>query len=157
MYKNSYHTLLGNYIQNIELFNSKPIQKKNSEFYSLQFVDPNPYNNNAVYFIFFTTDLNDTIINVKLSLVNLIDSSFFNTLNLQYGAPDKILITDGMVTENKSVKGSFGSTIIERVSDLREGSFEEHPVLISWKKDDFEITVSMNYIKNQTEITFKNS
>ena len=76
----------------------------------------------------------------------------------QYGAPDHIWVATNTSMISETIEDSnpeFKQRLTKSEQDLREGTFEEKPLVIIWNKGDFEIKVLFRYEQNQSKITYR--
>lgn len=98
-----------------------------------------------------TNKLN-TITEVSIIFLEVINNTFYKLLVKAYGAPNKILKHGKVISSEVWENNEFKSTKV--VSKLEETSFSDNPVLIRWNKEKFSIDVKLNYTYNTTEIVF---
>ncbi len=137
---------------------------KNKHYSIKSNLDYNPLEIRNLYgmpykFLFIQTDKNDTIQSVTIYFHKLINRQFYDAFNRVYGEPNNILIIDKrtVISENNEEDETYGFKQHTRKSDLelREGSFEENPLYIIWKKDSYEIKALLRHKQNTSELTFK--
>ena len=103
------------------------------------------------------TDKNEIIESVTIHLLSTIDKEFYNQLIQKYGQPNEIkVIEKKVIISNSHLKEDIFSQDMKKSNiELRNGSFEEKPLYIIWRKDNFEIKIFSRYNMGISEITFK--
>jgi len=153
-----FENLLGKHISISKFFTGSDFKTNNygKKFYiNSEQIDDSflgvPYN-----FITIIPDENDTIQSITIHFPKLINRQFYDSFIEKYGEPNNI-----QVIENRKVmsKGTYGDSdfkqhLTKSTFDLREGSFEENPLFIIWKKDSFQINFFFRYEQNKSELTF---
>lgn len=106
-----------------------------------------------------TTD-NDSFINsITIHFKEVINSDFYNLFIDDYGIPDSIKVvkskkTIEIVEQNKNSSKSFNQKLKSSVLNTEEGKFEDKPLYISWKKQNYSIKILMRHEQNISDITF---
>ncbi|MDO5981862.1 hypothetical protein [Flavivirga spongiicola] len=104
------------------------------------------------------TNEKDTVQSITVHFQKVIDRQFYDVFIEKYGKPDNIQIIENRKVESESVIKDDNGKIVERLRkstlNLKEGSFEEKPLYIIWKKEGFEIKVFLKHKQNISEITF---
>lgn len=109
-------------------------------------------------YIFIETDKNDIIESITIYFEKLIDRQFYDMFNKVYGRPTSILIIDKrtVISESWGKEDTYGFNQHLRKSELelREGTFDEGPLYIIWRKDSYEVKALIGQ-QNLSQITFK--
>lgn len=95
---------------------------------------------------------------ITVHLLEVLNFKTFNSLVAQYGAPDHIWVATNTSMMSETIDDSnpeFKQRLTKSEHDLREGTFEEKPLVIIWNKGDFEIKVLFKYEQNQSKITYR--
>ena len=95
---------------------------------------------------------------ITVHLLEVLNFKTFNSLVAQYGAPDHIWVATNTSMISETINDSnpeFKQRLTKSEHDLREGTFEEKPLVIIWNKGDFEIKVLFRYEQNQSKITYR--
>lgn len=155
MTQERFEDYLGKRIEDIKFEKSNYRVHYDDNKYSYFFVIPTPFYNNAIYASFLKFNEKKIITSVKINLISLVDKSTYAELVKLYGEPNHILVPDRLLYDsNMNYNSSLGQTTRKKVIKTREGTFEEKPIFIIWKKRNFEIQVLMKYSKNVSEISF---
>ncbi|WP_299888918.1 hypothetical protein [uncultured Lacinutrix sp.] len=98
------------------------------------------------------TNEKDTVQSISVHFPKVINRQFYDAFIKKYGEPTSIFVIEKrkVVSETKSNEGHFKKSDI----DLREGTFEENPLFIIWKKENFQIKAFLRHRQNMSEITF---
>ncbi|WP_452600771.1 hypothetical protein [Pontimicrobium sp. MEBiC06410] len=103
-------------------------------------------------------DKNNKIETIYISFNSIISRDFFDLFNAQYGKPNSIQIIAKRTLEqesiNKNENGEIRSNSKKYSLDLKEGSFDEKPLYITWKKDDYEIKALLIHKEGRSKIIF---
>ena len=110
-----------------------------------------PYRLISIY-----ADENEVIKEVKILFPQNISRDFYDAFNEEYGRPDHIHVIENrkVISESTQQDGDSTETLRKSSFDLREGTFEENPLFIIWKKDGYEIKAFMRHKQNMSEISF---
>jgi len=104
------------------------------------------------------TNINNTVKSITLHFNELLNLEFYKSSILEYGMPSSILIIDKrhIISENfvEDDKHNFNQHLRKSELELREGTFEENPLYIIWKKDKYMIKALLRHDQNISEITF---
>lgn len=95
---------------------------------------------------------------ITVHLLEVLNFKSFNLMVTQYGAPDHIWVATKTTLISETIDDSnpeFKQRLTKSEHDLREGTFEEKPLVIIWNKKDFEIKVLFRYEQNQSKITYR--
>lgn len=119
-----------------------------------------PYLNTFYNHLSIITNEDNKVQSITIHFRTIIDNSFYNLFNNKYGVPDSILIVENKKLESKITikdkKGNINETLSKNTFDLKEGSFQEKPIYIIWKKKKFQIKAFLRYEQNISQITFNN-
>ena len=159
MHNIEFEELLGEQLSNVEKtvgidFENKIFGKIKISYYrNSQYLNIDYY---GIYSNYLTiqTNENDVVESISIHFRKVITRDFFDSFIQQYGEPNNI-----QVIENRRIIGeSFGEGFYQHLKkstfDLREGSFEENPLYIIWKKDNYQIKAFLRHKMNISEITF---
>lgn len=109
------------------------------------------------YHITVQTKEDEIVETITLFFNKLMDRQFFDAFNKVYGEPSSILVIEKrtVIREGTVKDDTYGFNQYLRKSelDLREGTFEEGPLYIIWKKDDFKVKALLRQ-QNMSQITF---
>ena len=100
----------------------------------------------------------EVVHSITVHLLEVLNFKTFNSLVAQYGAPDHIWVATKTTLISETSDDSnpeFKQRLTKSEHDLREGTFEEKPLVIIWNKKDFEIKVLFRYEQNQSKITYR--
>ncbi|WP_452603055.1 hypothetical protein [Pontimicrobium sp. MEBiC06410] len=100
---------------------------------------------------------NDTLHSITIHFRDVINRQFFDTFNEKYGEPDNIQIIENRKVISRSTgkeKDIFHQKLTKSTFDLREGTFEEKPLFIIWKKENYHIRAFLRHKQNISEIRF---
>ncbi|WP_346880773.1 hypothetical protein [uncultured Algibacter sp.] len=104
------------------------------------------------------TNEDQKVQSISVLFRKVIDSQFYNAFIVNYGEPDHIQV----VLNKKEIKedypkennNDFTRNAKKYEIELKEGSFNEKPLYIIWKKDNYEIKAFLRHKQNMSEITF---
>ncbi len=105
-----------------------------------------------------TTNDQDIIKDIKIYIHEIIDKTFYDTFNDNYGLPSKIMVVDTISVPSfgrLEGNGHLGSYSMKRSISLKKGNFEDKPVLLIWNKKDFQIRIFLRYDIKISEISFR--
>lgn len=113
----------------------------------------------SYYAISIVVDKSDVLESISLRFYKIIDKQFYSSLVDKYRAPNSILVPSGSytITSESIIKDDSDSIVAstrKREVDLREGTFNEKPFVMIWKKENFYIQAFLRYEQNISEITF---
>ncbi|WP_299883746.1 hypothetical protein [uncultured Lacinutrix sp.] len=102
------------------------------------------------------TDEKDAIQSVTIHFQNIINRKFYESFVKEYGEPNIIQVIDKreIISESKLEDNNFSQHLTKSNITLREGSFEENPLFIIWRKETFQIKAFLRHKQNISEITF---
>ena len=103
-------------------------------------------------------DDREVVHSITVHLLEVLNFKSFNLMVAQYGAPDHIWVATNTSMISETIEDSnpeFKQRLTKSEQDLREGTFEEKPLVIIWNKKDFEIKVLFRYEQNQSKITYR--
>lgn len=135
-------------------FKSDPIGNKfyiNKEFFNKSLYGIS-YN-----FVTIQTNKTDNIESVTVHLSEIMNSQFYNSFIQKYGEPISVLVVENRkkVSETKLKDDEITQHLKKNTFDLREGNFEEKPLYIIWKKENYQIKAFLRHKQGITEITFE--
>lgn len=109
-------------------------------------------------FLSVFADKKNVVQSISIHFGSVIDRPFYNSFIEKYGKPDHIQIIENKQLESESFLKDDNGKIIQTARkgtfDLREGTFEEKPLYIIWKKDGFQIKAFLRHEQNISEVTF---
>lgn len=109
-------------------------------------------------FLFIQTDKNDKVQSITIYAHKLINRKIYEDFNQIYGKPISILVVEKrtVLSENSGEDEMYGFKQYLRKSELelREGTFEENPLYIIWKNEQYMIKALLKDNQNISEITF---
>ena len=112
-----------------------------------------PYN-----FISVVKTENDTLHSITIHFRKIISRQFFDSFIEKYGEPDNIQIIENRQLESETIikddNGKVKQRLTKNTFDLREGTFEERPLFIWWKKENYHIRAFLRRKQNISEIRF---
>ena len=98
-----YELLLGKNIKEIKIFDTDFTNESEGNHYSIPLIyNPREFFNNHIYYISFSTDNNQKVNIVSVSLTSLIDESFYNSFVEIYGEPSTIMVEGEIINSKKS-------------------------------------------------------
>lgn len=111
--------------------------------------------------ITINTNPNDTIESITIHFREVINNRFYNLFTEKYGKPDSILVIKNRQTVSETIlkdkDGKINQHLRKNKIDLEEGTFEENPLYIIWKKKNYEIKAFLRHKTGISEITFNTS
>lgn len=151
-----YEVLLGNDIEEVKIFDADFTNKSEDNHYSIPLIDnPREFFNNHIYYISFSTDNNQKINNINVSLTSLINESFYNSFVEIYGEPSSIMVEGEIINSKKSTFKKGKAIVTKEHRKTKQGSFNDNPRFIVWKKDNYLIEVLMKYEQGKSEISYR--
>uniref|UniRef100_UPI0040493FCE hypothetical protein n=1 Tax=Gelidibacter sp. TaxID=2018083 RepID=UPI0040493FCE len=152
-----FENLLGEHLSVVEEKIGFDFQKNHdNKFYiNREFLDnyfyEMPYN-----FITISTNENDIVQSVTIHFNEIISRPSYNLLIKSYGKPSNIQVIENrqIISESNYEEDNFKQHLTKRTFDLREGTFEENPLYIIWKKETYQIKAFLRQNQNMSEITF---
>jgi len=126
----------------------------NKNIYFMHYENVNTYYDLSYNTISIMINNQNKIESVTIHFTNLVNRKFLNSFTLDYDNQtttqvfgDKVLVDEGYSDDgNQYLKQHKG--------ELREGTFEENPLFLLWRKKEFKIMVFMRYELGVSEITF---
>jgi len=104
--------------------------------------------------ISITTNNDNTIKEVTLHFDKILDISFFQIIENKYGIADQAF-TEDKIDEGPEVEID-GNILKESFISFKPVSSEyEQPILMHWRKDQYQIEIMVNTFDKKTKITFK--
>jgi hypothetical protein len=102
---------------------------------------------------------NEIIESVTIHFLQTIDRAFYDQLLQKYGLPKEIKVISKreVVSESNNNDLVFSQNMRKSNIELRNGLFEENPLYIIWKKDNFDIIIFTRHEQNMSELTFKSN
>lgn len=95
---------------------------------------------------------------ISIHFEQLISLQLYNSLIEKYGIPDSIQIIKDKQLESESIikddNGKISEILRKSNFDLKEGSFEDKPLYIIWRKENFKIVAFQRHKQNISEIIF---
>ena len=160
-----FETLLGKHLSFAKEFTNNDFKSNNfkSNNFEVKFYSNKDYTIKDFYgmsynYITIMTNEKDTVQSITVHFRKIITRQFYDSIIKKYGEPNNIQVIENRQTESESTIKDDNGKIVERLSkssfDLREGSFDESPLYIIWKKETFNIKVFLRHEQNMSEITF---
>jgi len=103
------------------------------------------------------TNEEDIVQSVTIHLRKVINRQFFDSFIKRYGEPNYILVIENRQIISESVDygdDDFKQNLRKSTFELREGSFEEDPLYIIWKKGHYSVKAFLRHNQNISEVTF---
>lgn len=104
------------------------------------------------------TNKEGTVESISIHFRKVIDRQFYDLFIEKYGKPDHVQIVENRQLESESITKDETGKVIETLRkstfDLREGTFEEKPLYIIWKKEGFQIKAFLRHEQKISEVTF---
>ncbi len=107
--------------------------------------------------LYIKTNDKDAVEAISILFQKVITRQFYDTFVKEYGEP----IHTQVITKRKEViekqektDSDFASNAKKYEIELREGTFEENPLYIIWKKEGYEIKAFLRHEQNISEVTF---
>lgn len=150
--------LLGKHISVANEFCNCTFENNNleGEIYVSQYFN-REYHGISFSFITIVINEKDIIQSVTIHFQEIINRQFYDSFIQDYGTPDNILIIDNkqIISEtiSKDEKEAITQNLKKSNLELREGTFEENPLYIIWKKEGYKISAFLRQ-QNMSEITF---
>ncbi len=131
--------LLGKHINEIpNAYTSSEEKSPNGNIYMIDKLEQflgKPYKT-----IFITTNEDDIVQSLTIYIDGIIDKSFYDILLKEYGKPNGIY-KKGEVISQKKETVIDGFKVSSTNSILQDCTFEEHPSIIEWNKEEYDIEV----------------
>lgn len=106
--------------------------------------------------LFIQTDKNDTVQSITVHFHKLIDRQFYESFNEVYGEPSSILVVEKRIVISEGYAEddtNFNQYLRKSDLELREGSFDEGPLYIIWKREGYQAKALLRQ-QNMSDITF---
>ena len=105
------------------------------------------------------TDSRDMTESITIHFREVINNKFYSLFTEKYGNPDSILVIKDRQTVSETISkdnnGKINQHLRKSKIDLEEGTFEEKPLYIIWKKKSYEIKAFLRHEMGISEVTFK--
>lgn len=95
---------------------------------------------------------NKIIQSVIFVIPKIIDISLYRTMIKRYGDPYEMIKKDQTTYNNPTTRN--GITSKEGVYTVKDCTFKENPLFITWKKNGYKIKVTLKHEYNISEIKF---
>lgn len=107
-----------------------------------------------------TLDDNQIVQELSTVFPVIVDRLFYNKIITYYGYPNTIQVIDKLIKEKKSENNiecndGFNQSLKKRFFTTKEGKFENKPIFILWKKENYDIKLMFYYKENATQLTFR--
>ena len=127
----------------------------NNFYYTDNFINKDFYNmsyNSLTILI----DEEDIIQSITVHISEVVNREFYNPFTVNYGYPDTMHIAESkkVISEDNLYSKSLSQNLKKVKVELREGKFDENPLFIVWKKEDYEIKILIRKEQNTSDITF---
>ncbi|WP_103069105.1 hypothetical protein [Aquimarina sediminis] len=100
----------------------------------------------------------EVVQSISIHFPKTINRKFYDLFVEEYGKPNNIQVIKGQefVSEShlKDKNGKILQTARKGNFDLVEGTFDEKPLFIIWKKENFYVQAFLRHEQNISEITF---
>lgn len=103
-------------------------------------------------------DDNEKIKELYTAFPEIIGRFFYDNMITHYGLPNTILGHDKILNESKRDNiyiSGFYQNLSKRSYSLKEVSFGEKPIIIIWKRQNFDIKMMFYYKENATQLAFR--
>lgn len=94
-------------------------------------------------YVYINTNENGIIQSISIYFNRIIDRKFYSAFNKVYDIPNSIQVIEGKHLINKTLRKDKDGRVIQEIKEsrlnLREGSFDENPLYITWCKANYEI------------------
>lgn len=114
------------------------------------------------YYNFISLILNEElkVESITIHFKKVIDTNFYYSFTKDYGKPENILIQKNKIlvsesSTNEDTSKTFQQKLKQYESIVVEGGFKDKPKYVLWKKEHFEIRISIDYDMSVSEVTFK--
>lgn len=137
-----FENLIGEKLSKINLImdtNFKNDLSSNKNLYFASFNSYKEYYGMSYNMISTTVDKNNTITSLTIHFKSVINRNFFDLFNTDYNIPDKIYITGDKTITSDDKYGNHH--LVQGELEIREGTFDEKPLLIFWNKKKYQIKV----------------
>lgn len=103
-------------------------------------------------------DRKDYVESITVHFRGVIDREFYDAFIEVYGKPNQIQIIEEIIPINKETiidkENNIKQELLKKEFILREGTFDENPLYIIWKKENFQIKAFLRRKQNISEITY---
>ena len=160
MHFNEFENLLGKHISVTEKAIGNDFDNKlfGDEFYYIEdeFIKKDFYGM-SYNCVSITTNEKDIVQSISVHFRKVIPREFYDSFIKKYGEPNNIQIIENrqVISEGMNKDPNFKAYLKKSTFDLREGTFEEKPLYIIWKKEQFQIKAFLRHKQNISEITFR--
>jgi len=94
-------------------------------------------------YVYINTNKNGIIQSISIYFNRIIDRKFYSAFNKVYDIPNSIQVIESKHLINKTLRKDKDGRVIQEIKEsrlnLREGSFDENPLYITWCKANYEI------------------
>ncbi|TSE04380.1 hypothetical protein FOF46_26505 [Aquimarina algiphila] len=138
-------------------FKESNIEKIKAQLYFSQNFNMNFYGMLS-HVLSLETDESDIVKSITIHFDKVINRQFYDSFIEKYGEPDHIhVISNRKIISEGSIKDDIGNVIQharKSEGDLIEGTFDEKPLFMIWKKENFYIQAFLRHKQNISEIMF---
>ena len=108
-----------------------------------------------------TTDNENIIKDITIYMNGIVDKTFYDVFNNNYGAPSDILVVDYAKEVSRreekreeKVEEELSATAKKVISFMKKGKFEDKPQYLIWNKKGYQIRIFLRYDIKMSEIKF---
>lgn len=157
-----FEELLEKHLSVVEKIVGSNFRKSNFEqvkvrLYSSQYLNMDFYGMFS-HLLSVETDENDNVESITIHFRKVINRQFYNSFVEKYGEPNHIYVMSNIkvISETSPHESGdpFHQNLTKREGDLIEGTFDEKPLFMIWKKENFYIQAFLRHKQNISEITF---
>jgi len=154
-----FEKLLGKKISNLEEVIGKDFENKYFEknyYYIKDETVSKSLNGISFNSISVQSDEKEIVESITIHFLEIINQEFYDQLIQLYDLPNEIKIIEKKEEiSNKVIKDeTFSQEVKKSNIELRDGSFEENPLYVSWKKENFNVKLFFRHKQGISEITF---
>ncbi len=100
------------------------------------------------------TNNQEIIEDITLYFPVILDKTFYSSLTNRYGLPSQIRVADTITRSGKVHKDELVSYSMDQTTSLKEGNFDDKPIIVLWEKEDYQIRLFFKYEINVSEIEY---
>jgi hypothetical protein len=145
-------SILGKKIDQLDIKNDNNLMLVREHEYRLN-SELGFYHGKPIARLGFYTDIDEKITSINGMITLSIDKTFLESLVNTYGNPDYMVKPDNLMetkrvhVDKASMREGYGTT--------KKVTFEDDPLFIVWKKEEYELWIQPNYKKEYISITYK--
>lgn len=158
-----FEKLLGKHLYDVKKVIDVDFKKNNFEKVKIGFYSNKEYLNISYFgmishHITLLSNDKEMVTSISVHFRKIIDRPFYDSFVREYGSPSSIQIIKKRQIESEIVLKNDSSkvdqTLRKGTVDLSEGSFEDKPLFIIWKKESYQIKAFLRHEQNISEIIF---